>query len=390
MTIFAREGQLLDEGRYTLVRPLGTGAMGQVWLARDGRLQRDVAIKMLRSDLALSEPDRESLWARMRQEAHAVAQLNDPHIVTLHDIGDDPETGPHLIFEYIAGTTLRETLAMRRLTADEVAQMTRHLASALSAAHRAGIVHRDVKPDNIFLTPSGAKLGDFGIARIPDSTLTHGVRLMGTPAYSAPEAIEQGHFTPESDQFSLAATLYESLYGARAFAGDDAVTALRNVLVAEPEPRARAFGISDNVDATLLRAMRKKPSARFPSVEAFGQALVEALGAPTRDARASRWQWLLWPAVGLLALGLAAPLVWPSLMSEGAPAPEVSATAKPSATSARPVTKAKRVPRPSPPKSAKPGAIPIEGLPEAPPEQAGGGSQENANGSPNGVSSAGP
>src|SRR5262249_32170043 len=144
-------------------------------------------------------------------------------------------------------------------------------------AHALGIVHRDVKPENVILARTGAKIADFGIARIPDSTLTHQGGLMGTPAYSAPETFKLGTFSAGSDQFSLAASVYEALSGKRASPGDEAV-AVASKIASEPPPAiAHDLGLPDAVDAALLRAMARDPLARFPSCAAFGEAFARAI-----------------------------------------------------------------------------------------------------------------
>jgi serine/threonine-protein kinase len=144
------------------------------------------------------------------------------------------------------------------------------------------VLHRDVKPQNIILTPTGAKIADFGIARVPDSTLTRDGGLLGTPAYSAPECITKGTFSPLSDQFSLAATLYEALSQRRAFPGEDAVSVATRITTDVPPNIAELCGLDAHVDSILLRGLAKTPSERFPSARELGETLAEALGIPTR------------------------------------------------------------------------------------------------------------
>lgn len=290
-------------GRYRVLGSLGHGSMGRVLQARDPNLDRDVAVKLLREDLKLAEPERHTLHERMRQEARASARLTHPNIVALYDIGDEPALGIYLVFEYVEGPTLEERAAGSPLGAAAAARLSRELGSALGAAHRAGIIHRDIKPANVILAATGGKIADFGIARIPGSTLTRDGRVLGTPAYSAPEAIETGELTAASDQFSLAATMYEAVSGRRAFPGDDAVTVAKLITTSEASPIASDAGLDPHVDAVLARAMARVPSRRFASAEDFGDALAEALllapraAMPTlpdlrhrdaHDARASR------------------------------------------------------------------------------------------------------
>ena len=269
-------------GRYEVERPLGHGAMGQVVLAHDPVLDRTVAIKLLRGDLKIPPEQKASLVKRMRQEARASARVSHPHIVALHDMGDDAELGLYLVFEYAEGTTLKERLESGALASPAVARLAREVGDALTTAHHAGVLHRDIKPENIILSRTGAKLADFGIARVPNSTLTRDGGLLGTPAYSSPESIDSGGFSPLSDQFSMAATLYEAIAGVRAFPGEDAVAVATRISTESPRPIARRSGFDAQVDTALLRAMSKNPHDRFGSCAEFGEALAAALGANQR------------------------------------------------------------------------------------------------------------
>jgi serine/threonine-protein kinase len=256
--------------------------MGRVFAARDPVLDREVAIKLLREDLQISADQQSALVDRMRQEARASARLLHPNIVALFDMGEDPELGLYLVFEYVEGPTLEEEIARGPLGAARAARLARELGDALSTAHKAGVLHRDIKPANVILAKTGAKIADFGIARIPGSTLTLAGSVMGTPAYSAPEAIADGLFSPASDQFSLAATLYEALSGARAFPGDDAVSVAARIRDHQPAPMAAARGLDPHVDRVLLRGMSKRAEERYPSAEELGAELAEALTGKPR------------------------------------------------------------------------------------------------------------
>jgi serine/threonine-protein kinase len=265
-------------GRYEVVEILGQGGMGRVLLARDTVLGRLVAIKVTRDDLALAPEARLVLFERMRNEARAAAALSHPNMVTIHDMGEEPSVGLYLVFEYVDGPTLRDRLHDGALPPQEVAKIARQLGDALATAHAAGVLHRDVKPENVLLAKTGAKLADFGIARLPDSTLTRAGVVLGTPAYSAPEALATGQHGPESDQFSLAATLYEAIGGVRAFPGDDALHVAARVANEEPppldpNPQFDARG----ANAVLTRALSKDPKKRFASSHELGDALGAAL-----------------------------------------------------------------------------------------------------------------
>src|SRR5262245_33679029 len=156
-------------GRYRIERLLGRGAMGRVLLGRDLVLDREVAVKLLRDDLAVAPEQHAALVDRMRHEAKACARVTHPNIVTLFDMGEDASIGLYLVFEYAEGTTLKERLKQGPLPVAMAARLAREIGGALSTAHANGVLHRDVKPENIILTEHGAKIADFGIARVPDS-----------------------------------------------------------------------------------------------------------------------------------------------------------------------------------------------------------------------------
>jgi serine/threonine-protein kinase len=357
-------------GRYEILEPRGTGAMGRVLLARDPVLDRLVAIKVLRDDLQIPEDVRDGLLVRMRHEARAAARVSHPHLVTIHDMGEDPALGLYLVFEWLEGPTLKQRLAEGRLSPRQAARVAKDLGGALSFAHERGVLHRDVKPENVMLTPSGTKLTDFGIARIPDSTLTHAGGLLGTPAYSAPETFREGRFSDASDQFSLAATIYEAISGARAFPGDDAVSVAAKITTDAPKPFAASLGLPAELDAVLARGMAKSPGDRYPSCRELGIAVVDCLlphetPSPARGdaasalalARVSSAPEVLPPPErkpwrvalgGLAVVGLATWLVRTAQQpADAEPVPAASASA-PVASGARPAPPPRpRSPRPA-------------------------------------------
>ncbi len=272
-------------GRYEVIRPLGEGGMGRVMLARDSVLGREVAVKVMRDDLGLPPEVKRSLFERMRNEARAAAAVRHPNLVVLHDMGESEDVGLFLVFEYVKGPTLRDRLQEGPLPPLEVARMAIELGGALTRAHEAGVIHRDIKPENVILSENGAVLTDFGIARVPDSTLTTAGMVLGTAAYSAPEALAKGEFGPASDQFSLAATLYEALSGRRAFPGDDALTVATRVATEQPapitesEPDVRRRLVLGRAEAVLRRGMARDPAGRYASCRAFGDALAASIDA---------------------------------------------------------------------------------------------------------------
>ena len=203
-----------------LLAPIGAGGMGEVWKARDTRLDRIVAVKRLKG--------RHS--SRFEQEARAIAALNHTHICQIYDIGPD-----YLVLEYIEGQPLKGPRA-----AEEAVGLAAQIAEALDAAHHRGVIHRDLKPSNIMVTSEGSvKLIDFGLATQAageDETATLEGTLVGTAAYMAPEQIQGKRLDGRSDIFSLGAVLYELLSGRRAFPGETTASALAAILHSEPEP----------------------------------------------------------------------------------------------------------------------------------------------------------
>lgn len=271
-------------GRYTVDRLLGSGAMGFVYLGRDPDLDRAVAIKTVRN--LNMEADALSLFLeRFRNEARAAARLQHPNIVQVYDVGESEEVGPYLVFEYVAGSTLKQNLKKTgALSPARVVRLAEEIGDALEVAHAAGVIHRDIKPDNLLITPEGhAKLADFGVARIPDAQLTREGQFLGTPCYAAPETLGEGKYGVHSDLFSFAAVLYEAASGARAFPGDDALSVAHKVLHDEPaSPRSVADDagmIPDAVEALLLAGLSKDPTLRMASAADLAAALREAYEA---------------------------------------------------------------------------------------------------------------
>jgi len=200
-------------GRYCVVAPLGAGSMGAVFLARDELLGRDVAVKTVHTT-GVPAFQASMFQSRFLNEARAVAALSHPHVLPVYDMG--VENGiPYLVMELAGGKSLGATLDERgHLGLYEARAIGTQIAGALTAAHAQGILHRDVKPANILeVEPNVWKLGDFGVAHVPDSSLTLAGQFVGSPAYAAPEALQRGEFTVASDVYSLAATLYEATSG---------------------------------------------------------------------------------------------------------------------------------------------------------------------------------
>ncbi|MEM1414919.1 MAG: serine/threonine-protein kinase [Myxococcota bacterium] len=268
-------------GRYEVDRLLGAGAMGNVYLGRDPDLDRAVAIKTVRN-LEMDPEALETFLERFRNEARAAAKLHHPNIVQVYDVGESKELGPYLVFEYVAGSTLKQILRSRGpLSPAGVVRLALEVGDALTVAHEQGIIHRDLKPDNLLVTPEGqTKLADFGVARVPNAALTREGQFLGTPCYAAPETLRHGRYGVHSDLFSFAAVIYEAATGERAFPGDDAVAVAHQVIHEHPPaPRAVAAHpgqIPTKVDALIMRGLAKEPAERFHASEDFAEAIREA------------------------------------------------------------------------------------------------------------------
>ncbi|MGA2448831.1 MAG: serine/threonine-protein kinase [Polyangiaceae bacterium] len=269
-------------GRYDVELTRSTGSLGRVVLARDSVLGRRVAVTVVRDDLDLPPDVLEAVAEQVRVRTRAAATLVNPAITALYDLGEDEAVGIYVVCEFVDGPSVRERLEHGAMTPLEVAGLARSLGSALTQAHASGFVHRDIRPENIFLAPSGPKLAGVGFATLSDLPVPILSASSLTSAYAAPEVLALRAYGPKADQFSFAVTLYEALTARRAFEGDDALTMANAVAHAKPAPvtrvaSLRAFGALDSV---FNRAMAKRPDARFPSCEAFGRALANELERP--------------------------------------------------------------------------------------------------------------
>ncbi|WP_448624422.1 serine/threonine protein kinase [Geodermatophilus sp. URMC 64] len=319
-----QRGRLLGD-RYRLESVLATGGMGRVWRAQDTLLQRPVAVKVLRAELT-ADP---SLLGRFRAEAQHAARLNHPSIAAVHDYGEtvDPVSGApvaYLVLELVPGESLSDLLArVRRLDVPMALRIVRQTADALSAAHAAGVVHRDVKPGNVLITPVGdVKITDFGIARSASSVqLTRTGEVIGTPHYLAPEQAQGAEATPASDVYSLGVVAYECLCGRRPFEAENSVQVAAMQIREAPPPLP--MGIPEDVRRLVERAMAKDPATRFPDGAAFRDA-VDALGSP---AIATRQETMVLPSAAAPATAVL-PRVEAATAPANAPAaPHVSGAA---------------------------------------------------------------
>jgi Tol biopolymer transport system component/aminoglycoside phosphotransferase (APT) family kinase protein len=261
-------------GPYEIVAPLGAGGMGEVYKARDTRLDRTVAIKILPAAVAHDPQRRE----RFRREARAISSLTHPHICTLHDIGEH-DGAEFLVMEYLQGETLAHRLLRGAMPLDDVLRIAVQLADALDVAHRAGLIHRDLKPSNVMLTVSGAKILDFGLAKwqSPDSdaaiaaalatapsTLTQTGMVVGTIQYMAPEQVEGKAADARSDLFALGAIVYEMTTGRKAFEGTSSASVMAAILSSMPAPMATVQRVTPAaLDRVVRKCLTKDPARRW-------------------------------------------------------------------------------------------------------------------------------
>jgi eukaryotic-like serine/threonine-protein kinase len=308
-------------GPYEVIDLIGAGGMGEVYRARDTRLGRDVAIKVLPEQVSHDV----SALARLNREARAVAALSHPHIAALHDIGEHEGTH-YLVMELLEGETLASRLRRGALPEKDALRIGAEIADALGAAHAHGIVHRDVKPANVMLTRAGVKLLDFGLARLqrkagsPGETATAVTGLdagviAGTLPYMAPEQVRGQAFDARTDIFALGAVLYEMLSGRRAFGGGTAADTMTAILTQDPgELSGPGLSVPASLERIVRRCLEKDPEERFQSARDVAFALKAESGAsrsrmePAPAAAGPRRRWLTAAAIGLPLLLAAAGL----------------------------------------------------------------------------------
>src|SRR5262245_51994804 len=264
-------------GRYELRSELGRGTSGVVYKAYDPKLDRLVALKILRPELVSLEESGASYKERFHQEAVAAGRLTHPAIVAVHDVGESDDR-PFMVMEYIEGGTLADLLlGGRPLPLMDAVGIVLPVCAALDYAHRHGVVHRDIKPRNILVGPGVAKVTDVGSSRIVGGSHTQTGTMLGTPAYMSPEMVRGLSTDPRSDLFSLGVVLYEALTGVNPFnAADLAAVLYRIVNIDAPSVRHHNAELPPALDRVVRRALVKEPMARYATATDFANALREA------------------------------------------------------------------------------------------------------------------
>jgi eukaryotic-like serine/threonine-protein kinase len=315
-------------GPYEILSAIGAGGMGEVYRAKDTRLDRIIAIKVLPSHLA----DRAELRERFEREARTIASLDHPHICTLHDIGHQDGTD-YLVMEYLEGETLAERLKKGPLPLNQVLQFAIEIADALDKAHRKGITHRDLKPGNIMLTKSGAKLLDFGLAKLKQESaapvselptkdaITAEGSIVGTLQYMAPEQIEGKQSDTRTDIFAFGAVVYEMATGKKAFEGKTSASVMAKILESDPAPMTLLQPMTPPaLDRVVKKCLVKEPEDRWQSAKDLTDELKwiaeesaprsAPSGVPVAPSHVSpRWM-VVFAVAGLVVAAIAAFAVW--------------------------------------------------------------------------------
>src|SRR5260221_4043804 len=315
-------------GPYEVLSPLGAGGMGEVYRARDTRLERTVAIKVLPPHFSSSEEVRQ----RFEREAKTISSLSHPHICALYDVGNQDGV-EYLVMEYLEGETLSDRLLKGPLPTDQTLRFGIEIADALDKAHRQGIVHRDLKPGNVMLTKSGVKLLDFGLAKVVQtasptsglsvlatqvgSNLTQEGSILGTFQYMAPEQLEGKEADVRSDIFSFGALLYEMATGRKAFSGASQASLISAIMREEPAPIATLQPMaSPALDRVVKTCLAKDPEDRFQTahdvklqlqwVAEAGSAAGEPAPVIPRRKRHERLAWIGFAVAAIAAIAFAA------------------------------------------------------------------------------------
>ncbi|HUP49592.1 MAG TPA: serine/threonine-protein kinase, partial [Thermoanaerobaculia bacterium] len=311
-------------GRYEVRSLIGTGGMGEVYLAHDPDLERDVAIKILRDGSTSSDRVR-----RFVQEAKAASALHHPNVAHVYEIGTHGEMR-FIAMELLEGETLRRRIDAGPLPVGEALSLATQIAAGLAAAHNAGIIHRDIQPENVIILADGyAKILDFGLAKLreregPDAATllkTEPGFTMGTLGYMAPEQLAGGEITPAADVFSLGVVLYEMLAGRRPFEGTTA-TEIAGAIISKPPPPLNRPGVPPALEKVIFRALEKSAGGRYGNAGEMLQALRElsgemaATGVPGGVAGRRSWKRVAGVAAAMVILALIAGAAWMALLGK--------------------------------------------------------------------------
>jgi len=300
-------------GGFEIEEIIGRGGMGVVYLAHDTRLDRSVAVKSIPAELQSSS----TAQARFKREAKLLASLNHPNIAVIHEIVEEKKSG-YLILEYIPGETLAERIAREPLNLEEALSIGQQIAEAVSAAHDKGVIHRDLKPGNIKITPDGrVKVLDFGLAkssvgkgRSDEITVTQPGRIMGTPAYMSPEQVRGKPMDHRTDIWSFGCIMYQMLTGKFPFEGETATDILACIIERQPDWQALPQEIPENIRALLRRCLEKGPCRRLQHIGDAAIEIKETLALPatateTRPARLRRMAMIVGAAIIIVLAGIA-------------------------------------------------------------------------------------
>ncbi len=405
-------------GRYQIIKELGRGAMGVVYLAVDPTIGRNVAIKTIRLGEVTDPEERAKLRERLFREARSAGILSHPGIVTIYDMEEHDDVA-FIAMEFVDGPTLDQLLSTREaIPPARMMSILRQTAAALDYAHAKSIVHRDIKPANIMIASDGAvKITDFGIAKVTTSQqYTQTGTILGTPNYMSPEQVQGLAVAGRADQFSLAVIAFEMLTGDRPFTGEHLTTVVYKIVAEEPPPVQRLNPtLGQQIDTVLRRGLTKKPEGRYPSCIEFVNSLDAACAntqgwknlprggsmslptvmseAPTRSTmfssgatteevlarRRSRWKWVLpFAAALVVALGLIGLIAWQFGTDLGTsrpvppPAAQTASNPPPTETAPAPVVEEKKPSPMEPAPAANPTSEPpVSAKQETPPESDG-------------------
>jgi tRNA A-37 threonylcarbamoyl transferase component Bud32 len=268
LSLDAMQGTPQRLGRYVIERKIGKGAMGAVYLARDPRINRSVALKVIPIEKEFEDEELEEARLRFFREAESAGRLTHPNIITVYDAGEDKHLA-YIAMEYLQGEALTKYTDKKRLLAPGKAlELCARTAEALDYAHNQGVIHRDIKPANILynVRDDSLKISDFGVARLTDNNRTKTGIVLGTPMYMSPEQLNAETLTGHSDLFSLGVTLYELLVGEVPFRATNIAVLMTKITTEDPAPLSnRRPGIPPSVDSVLAKALAKKPEDRFVS-----------------------------------------------------------------------------------------------------------------------------